>query len=327
MSTTTLERYRVVDDGTDIPRWLKARHGFIGASQSAAILGLSKYSTPLDVWKSMQPDAEPIEENRFTTWGTRLESVVAEWSQVDYGDILGKVLPSPGLLASIDYPFISATPDRELEIDGEVQALEEIKTGSEYTKDHWFEEFTGKDVAPMWYEVQVQQQLFVRGFKFGYIVPLIGGNDLLRPRLVTYDQQFIDILLDTLSDWYETYIVKNTPPPATRLDDLKSLFPGVNGTKIDATPAIVKLVAERNVLQPKMSSDAKRDKEIKGDLQAFMGDATDLIDPDTGAVLVTWRRGLKDKEYFAETEFAIEHPDLYRAFRRTKEPGRTMLFK
>jgi putative phage-type endonuclease len=322
MMATKEATYRVVDDGTDRERWLRARSAFIGASEGAAILGLSKYSTPLDVWNSKQPGAEPIPENRFMTWGNRLESVVADWAAVDYADILGEILPSPGLLASIDYPFISATPDRVSERAGVI----EIKTGGEYVKKDWFDDFTNAPAVPIWYETQVQQQEFVMGLDRGHIVPFIGGNDLMTPRFVPRDDAYIDIMLDELASWREKYLLTDTPPPATRLDDLKALFPGRTGESIDATPLILQLVAERNVLQPESSALTKRDKEIKGDIQAFMGNATELIDPSTGETVVTWRKGLKATIRFDETQFAIDHAALYQQYLFSREPGRTTRF-
>lgn len=322
----TAERFTVVDDGTDEASWLDARTGFIGASDTAAILGLSPYSTARDVWNSKQPGAEPIEENRFMTWGKRLESVVADWGQVDYPE-LGVLKPSPGLLVSTDYPFIAATPDRENEINGEVTALTEIKTGSEYTKSNWFGEFDKTPTAPLYYEVQLQQQLWVRGFDHGFLLALLGGNHLLAPRLVHADQSFIAIMLDELAAWHDKYILGQTPPPATRFDDLKAMFPGVNDRKIDASPEILAKVEKRNRLQPRLSLGKKYDDGLKGDIMAFMGDATELINPGTGATVVTWRKGVKPSQKFDEVVFAIEHPDLHGQYMRTKESGRTMQFK
>jgi len=325
MTITSSPRYTVVNDGTNEETWLADRKGFCSATDTAAIIGLSPYSTPLDVWTSKQPDAQPIEENRFTIFGKRQEANVADWFEADHPE-LGTLHPSPGLLASVDYPFIAATPDRERHLSDGTRSAFEIKTGSEYTKDSWFDTYTRAPIAPLWYEVQVQQQTFVGDYAFGEIGAFIGGNHLLDPRRIDPDGAFIAIMLDQVADWWEAHIVRDVPPAPTRFDNIKALYPA-SGRKIDATPAIKAMVEKRNRLQPRLAAGKKLDDQLKGDLQAFMRDATELIDPDTGKVLVTWNEGVKPSSYFDANQFAIDHPDLYRQYVASKAPTRTMYFK
>lgn len=324
--TITSGGFTVVDDGTDYERWLEARRtsGTIGASQTAGILGLSPYSTPRDVWESMQPGAEPMAENRFTTWGTRLEAVIAEGAQVDFRETLGTVLPTPGLLVSKNVPFISATPDRlNADAAGDVWAVTEVKNGGSFTRDNWFEPYSTTPDVPAWYETQVQQQMWVRGVDRGFITALIGGNELIL-REVHLNEKFMEILIDEVEDWRDKYLLGETPPPLTDRDDFSKVT-AVPGKRIDATQEILALVAERNILQPQASALEKRDKELKNTIRAFMGDATDLVDPSHGHTIVTWRQGA-DKTAFDLTQFALDHPHLYSEYLAAKKGSRTMTF-
>lgn len=306
--------------------WLRARRPYIGASEAAAVLGLSPYSTPRDVWESKRPGAEPIPENRFMQWGKRLEPVVAEWLEHDYPEIGHLVMPA-GLMVSRDYPFMAATLDREntWDDDGYVTGLTEIKTGSAFTRAAWFED--GEPVVPAYYEVQAQQQMLIRGVRKGFVGALIGGNELIL-REVTFNQAFADVLVSELEEWNETFIVKETPPPSTPRDVWR--FSGRTKDegalrKVGTPEILAKAEKRRLITQPAVSAAKKVDDELKGEVQAFMEDATELVDED-GKVYATWYRGA-DKTVLDVDALKAAHPAIVEEFMVTKPGSRTMYFK
>lgn len=304
--------------------WLAKRPRFIGASESAAILGLSPYSTPRDVWESKQPGAEPIPENRFMQWGKRLEPVVAEWLEHDYPQI-GVLSMPEGLLASRDLPWLSATLDREnsWDEDGFVTGLTEIKTGSAFTRGAWWED--GEPVVPPYYEVQAQQQMLVRGVRKAYVGALLGGNELIL-RDVEFNPAFAELLVDELDAWRQQYLIPGTPPPSTARDVWRfDGKPKGDAAKVVATDRVVDLWRQRLEVQPKASALKKQDDEIKGEIQAFMEDAGELVD-DAGKLLVTWYRGA-DKEVTDWKALAAAHPEIVAEFTSTAPGSRTMYFK
>ena len=314
--------------------WLnhRAADNRIGASESAAILGLSPWSSPLDVWESKQPGAEPIQETRFMTWGKRLEASVAEGAAIDFRDRLGVVRPSPGLLASTDIPWLLATPDREnafgtfaLDLSTPTTAVTEIKTGSAFARSNWFDD-DGSEIIPPYYEVQVQQQMKVRGVRRGFVVVLIGGNELLI-REVDYSPSFIDLLVDELDEWRNRYLLGDERPPATPKDLYRfgGKAKGEPDSQIVASERVLELVQQRNVIQPAKSALEKRDDAVKNEIKAFMEDQTELVDAD-GNLLVTWYRG-NPRTGFDLAAFKLAHPAIYEEFVTEKPASRTMLFK
>jgi len=66
--------------------WLAERKRGIGGSDAAAILGLSKFRTPLQVYLDKIGQAPPIEETAPMRWGKKLEPLILdEYEQIKGG--------------------------------------------------------------------------------------------------------------------------------------------------------------------------------------------------------------------------------------------------
>lgn len=95
-------------EGLTREEWLALRRRGIGGSDVAAILGLSKWHSPLDVYRDKigegadQPDSPAME------WGRRLEPVIRE----KYAEATGLAVEKPDLmLISGDHPYMVADLD------------------------------------------------------------------------------------------------------------------------------------------------------------------------------------------------------------------------
>lgn len=138
--------------------WLRARRQGIGASDVAAVVGVSPYQGPLHVWlsKTGQYDPPPSAAMR---WGTRFEDdVLAEYIERNPGKA---VTPSPGMYADPTAPWRLASLDGEA-LDEDGLTVVEIKTGqSRWTSDETWGE-PGTDEIPLHYLCQVTWQCLVR---------------------------------------------------------------------------------------------------------------------------------------------------------------------
>ena len=68
-------------------KWERARRGGIGGSDVAAIMGISKYRSPYEVWLEKTGRVEPkdISGKQAVEWGNRLEDTVArKFAEFDY---------------------------------------------------------------------------------------------------------------------------------------------------------------------------------------------------------------------------------------------------
>jgi putative phage-type endonuclease len=89
------------------PEQLELRRSGIGGSDIAAILGLSPYATPLDVFRSKVENYVQSDSWAFRR-GRLLEPVVAQI----YAEETGAMLREVGTLRHPDRSIVLATPDR-----------------------------------------------------------------------------------------------------------------------------------------------------------------------------------------------------------------------
>lgn len=164
-----MSAWHVIDTPSD-DAWRAARRRYITATESAAILRCSPWSTPLAVWAAKR-GIQAVTDSPAMAWGRRLESVVADAAAEELG--LAIQTP-PRLIASVRYPWLAASLDRWLTDPTSPPEPVEIKTSGE--TDGWGP--TGSTQIPPHYYVQVQHQMIVVGAVQAHVVALLRGNDL-----------------------------------------------------------------------------------------------------------------------------------------------------
>lgn len=134
------------------PEWYSARSTGIGASEAAAVCGLSRWETPLDVWARKTGRVDGKTATGIMELGTHMEAAV--FDRVHQAHPLSR--RAPGLFRHPEIPCVLASPDGELE-DG--RGLE-IKV----TSDRNDEIGDGVDELPAYWLIQAQQQMAVCDF-------------------------------------------------------------------------------------------------------------------------------------------------------------------
>jgi putative phage-type endonuclease len=270
------------------PAWLGFRKSGVGASEAAAVLGDSSWGTPYSVYLDKISDrVEDIQNDRMI-WGHRMEPHIAEWAQEDWPE-QGTVLPSEGLLQSIEYPFMLATLDRQIAFpDGTIGPFE-IKNVDVHEKYRWLGE-GGQLVAPKPYWVQAHVQMLVTGQDRAMIQPFFGGNDLPPGIVIERDEAFIqEYLIGRIGDFWNYNVIPRVPPEASLGDDLWSIWPGETGLKIVADEEAYELVAKWRICHSDRLANTRDEKQLALQIAKFMGDATELVDPFTEQTIHTLR--------------------------------------
>jgi putative phage-type endonuclease len=253
--------YRVLTEESNTDEWLRLRKQGIGASEAAAILGDTNWGSPLTVWQEKTSDEIVDIGTDRMMWGHRLESVILGAVTWDHPE-LGQVIPSEGLLQSVEYPWLLGTLDAQ--IDSPVWGIVpvEVKNVSAFEKKNWFDR-SGMIAVPPKYAIQVRQQAFIKDdAPGGYVAVLFDGNEL-EVIWVPRSQEFIDNhLIGTLGDFWNINVLQGITPDPIMGDDLATLWPVDEGSKVEADETFLEM-RERWI-------DAKgREKQVKEDIETL----------------------------------------------------------
>lgn len=293
-------------EGMSHIEWLKMRRKGIGGSDVAAIAGLSKYKSPMQVYLEKIGEWELSEEqSEAAYWGTIMEDVIAEQFTIYYKQETGqdiKVKRKNSMLRHPRYPFMIANLDRV--IIGENAGLE-CKTASEWFRDKW----DGESI-PDEYMLQCQHYIEVCGFDYMYIAVLIGGNKFKWKR-IDRDQEIIDYIIKIESDFWQM-VESRTPPEIdgsiASTNVLKVLYPeSVRGSVIDLPDEAKYLIQQYEAYAEEEKMAALKKEEAANKLKEILADNEVGI---VGDRKVSW----KSVSQFDEEAFKQAHPDLYQQF-------------
>ena len=292
--------YTVLTATANTPEWLLARKSIIGASEVACILGLSKWSTPLGIYLDKLNPNVTDDMTEWQEWGHRLEEPIAGWVADKQGLT---VLPSPGLLQSIAYPWLGATPDRVTDRGEPV----ELKTSDRFMADTW------ADGVPDNYRIQVLVQMIVLGARRGYLAVLHGGN---RPEfyVIEWDQAVVDQILDITRSFWHDNVLALCPPEPTTSDEL-ALTHRDSGETLAGDERL--LMAW--YLDGQERSAYKAAEEQIEAVKAAYKELLNITNTSTltyqGKALYTWKRP-KPSTSFDMALFKAEHPALVDMYTR-----------
>lgn len=196
---------------------LEERRHYLGASDAAAVLGLSRWRTPLEVWaEKVGAITNTLPDTLPQRVGILLEDSVATLFTEQTGKQTEKV---PQTILHPKYPFIAANLDRR--VVGEDSVLE-LKTCSSWKG----KEFTGEEL-PQEYVVQVLHQMAVTGASKGYLAVLI-GNTGFEIKEIQRDEALLNQVVAKEVEFWNTFVVPNVMPKVIKAADggaLYQLFP------------------------------------------------------------------------------------------------------
>lgn len=260
------------------------RLGFIGASDAAAVLGLSRWKTPLEIWAEKTAIVEPedVSEKLAVKLGNRLEEVVAELFTEATGKKVHRVVEA---YVHKRHPFLTCQIDRK--VVGERSILQ-CKTASSWKAKEW----VGEEI-PREYIIQELHELACTGYDRAYIAVLIGNEDF-KWKVVERDEALIADVVSREVHFWNTYIIPKVMPAIITKDDaqiLYQLFPVADQSKVieldDKANIFVEslesLKADRNNLDGII---AQQENELKALLK-------DAEVGETERYVITWKTQVK----------------------------------
>jgi putative phage-type endonuclease len=202
---------------------LEARRAGIGGSDVAAILGLSPWRTPLDVYLDKIGQGQPVAESGPMRWGSLLEPVIIDEFQRETGLYVDRDTP---MLRHQEHAFMLANLDGVLA--GDPTRIVECKTAR--SDANWGE--PGTDQIPVYYQTQVAHYLAVSGAQIAYVPVLIGASDF-RIYRVDRDESFIRDLIDAERAFWQHHVIARCPPDPVNGDDALKLWARDNGASLE----------------------------------------------------------------------------------------------
>ena len=271
---------------------VEERRKYIGGSDIAVVMGMSRWKTPLKLWleKTGQTEPDDLSQIEAVQLGTELEEFVAQKFARETGK---QVRKQSKMYVHKDYPFMVAHIDRL--ITGEDEILE-CKTCGAYKEDEWAEivEIVEKDgkkeevvttKTPIEYVLQVTWYLGITGKKVGHIAVLIGGQKF-KKRKILFDEELFKVMVDMAKDFWEAVQTKN--PPAVTPDDnevLVKMFPKHNEELIEKQE-IEEQVAKLQKVKDDISALTDEKELLEAEIKSSIGDNLGIL---TNKYKVTWK--------------------------------------
>lgn len=325
--------YRVLLDHSNTDEWLGLRKCGVGASESPAILGDSAWGTPRTVYDQKIDDKVSDFTTDLMEFGHLAEDLMVKFmlSHPERFGWMGEILPAEGLLQSIAWPWLLGTLDRLIFTPSGILVPLELKSVNDFIASEWRvgeddEEFGfAQYVVPKKYQVQVQQQMAVTDAPFAYVAVWLGKGQLVVIR-VDRDEAYIqEFLVGKIGDFWHFHVETRTPPPATLNDDLWKIWPGdLSLEPIEADDLDKALILEWRQVTSNMRDEKKTVKQLKFEITDRMGNATEIIDPETREVLHT----LRPQNTARGTDFIMleaKYPEAYDEC--VKPAGRTRVHR
>lgn len=298
--------------------WLEERRGGIGGSDVAALLGLSRYKTPLALYQEKRGELPPQDDNPAMEWGRRLEPVVRQAYADQTGHevrVLDQMVRHPTrefMLANLDGFVIPA--------GGGAKRVFEAKTAR--SADGWGE--PGSDEIPQPYLLQVQHYLAVTGFAVADVAVLIGGSDF-RIYEVPEDTELHELLFEAEADFWARVQRADPPEPVTYADVVQRWGRASKAGTVVATPEVLDAVRQLRELKVQEKHLELAEEGWKAIVLKAMGECDTLTDA-AGRTLATWKASAAPQR-FDTAAFKVAHPGLHMQFTKPGEPSRRFLLK
>lgn len=341
---------KVLVETTDMSEeeWRKHRMKGIGGSDAAAVMGMSPYKSPLQVYyeKTGQIEAEDLSENERIKWGNRLEGPVRDAFVEETGK---PVIEIPAILYHPDHPHMLANLDGLAEHSGIVYlkdgttidltklkgvnaAIFEAKSADKIMGMFFGDEKDGEDdTVPEYYLIQVMHYMAVTGLDVGYLAVLIGGNDF-RWYTIPRNEQMIEAMI-ALQEEFWFNVETRTPPPADGSkacgEFIGRMFPQSVKTEVILEPDMWRYVDQLRVAQKEKKFRESRFDEAKHFIQLAAGVNSEIKirsqeDPNVLIDVASWRQP-KTSRVFDKKGFQVAEPGMYKKHMIDHENARKFL--
>ncbi|CDD75561.1 yqaJ [Cryptobacterium sp. CAG:338] len=290
-------------------QWVEARKNGIGGSDVASIMGLNKYSSPLNVWliKTGREESPDLSDNQAVEWGNRLEDVVADKFADEHPEL--QVRRRNATMVSIKRPWAFANIDRWVtDGKGNVGILEVKTVGMRRAAD-W------DNGVPLYYLTQVMHYMSVTGYQYAWVAVLIGGQEF-REYYIERDEQDIQAINEAVDTFWRDFVETDTAPALIGNDPeanaLLSQHSDPSTEFIAMLDEDVSMLDELQEIKDQMNDLKHRKTLIENQIKDLIGDNKGI---ETETKRITWVRSTRSS--FDKKAFDAAHPGITNDYMKT----------
>lgn len=308
------------------PAQLELRKQGLGSSDIAAVVGLNKFRSPLDVYQEKAGLKPGFEGNEFTYWGTALEPAIAN----RYAEEEGVELVECDTLIHPEHSFALATPDRA--IIGQ-PTLVEIKCSGMRRSNDWGD--PGTDQVPAHYLIQCQWQMMVASavapapIEQVHLAALFSGNKY-EVYIIQADRQLQNHLLHAADSFWHDHVLAEEPPP---IDGSQRSTAWLNEYWVSHDDEIVEAPEEAIIWAEQLKAARSGEEVNKAARREAENHLKDIIGDRAGIVgtgfKVTWKmpKASEKIDWKAVAEEAGASSDIITKHTVVKESSRRFLVR
>lgn len=274
---------------------------FLGASDIAAVLALSPYKTPVELWMEktgrLKTEPTPEQQRRFAR-GHRLEPVIREMTMDRLRDmgIEARLIGVNQRYRDPEHPFLASEIDFELVLSGEMaingnpvvfdktKINVDAKSVTGFARKKWGEE--GSEDVPIEYACQFQGGMMITGAQLTLVAALRSFDDVEFFWQVR-DDEIINGMRPKLVDFWQRCVVGDVAPDPVDVFDVLRLYPKDNKQAKAATDEIAELVKQYATINKEISTREKEREAMKFEIGEFISPFSELT--FDGKTIATWK--------------------------------------
>ena len=298
------------------------RSKYLGGSDIGAILGLSRFRSPLQVWMEKTGKEVKKLDSLPLRFGSFAESFVAsEYSRSTGFDLIH----DESIYVHPEYSFMSAHIDRFVLEDSSSSSptrILECKTANPFSAGDWGE--VGTDQVPLSYLCQCLWYMAITNLNRVDLAVLFGNSDF-RIYEISRDLELESTILQKASFFWNTYVLHDVPPPATSEEDCQTLFSKGDPTmSVEAHSETLELRKRLALLNNEIDTREDEISAIKQNIMTLMGEAETLT--YQGKVIATWKAPKPSYRLDSKT-LEQEHPEIASHYKIPVQNSRRLVIK
>lgn len=309
--------------------WHELRKDGIGGSDAGAIMGLSKYVSPLKVYRTKKRlYSENVEDNVYIKKGKDLESFIFNKYVVPYMENINyKAIHPEHIFVNKQYPWLRANcdgiavpQDLRSRTDPSNNIVIEIKWVSEWAEVNWGgDEYEG---IPASYYAQVQHYMTVTGARTALVFAIFDRTWEVKMFAIPYSLSFSLRMLHQTSEFHTNLLLGKEPPITATLD--KEFMPGAldsSSTETEVSEELDQTIAEYLVAKEAL-------KQSEKELDVLYNKAVQMyLEGKRPTKLYRMKISTCTRAGFDTKRFSVEHPDVYAEYLSASEFPRVTMKK